>query len=85
MLTVLRTLTTKFTRVDTRIIVTSYFPILSPKSNPFKVPQLLTVHGIAFSPLATHGAVFDKLVTQCMQFWTESTAALTTAIAGCGD
>lgn len=84
MLTLLKAVTAKFPRADLRIIVTSYFPILSP-SEPFKVPLLLAAHGVAFSPLAPANVVFDKIVAQSVQFWKESTACLNTAIQRCGD
>jgi lysophospholipase L1-like esterase len=85
MLTLLKEVTDKFRRSDLRIVVTSYFPILSSKSEPFKVPLLLAVHGIAMSPFATQKTVFDKIVAQCQQFYTDSTAALKKAIQRCAD
>jgi hypothetical protein len=85
MLTLLKAVTKKFTRSALRIVVTSYFPILSPKSEPFKVPLFLAIHGVGFTPLASQSIVFDKIVAQCLQFWKDSSASLKIAITNAGD
>lgn len=70
-----------FPMPSTRIIVTSYYPILSELSNPLRVPQLLEFQGV-FAPLdfATAPAVQNPVVQHCLRFWRESTASLIDAV-----
>jgi hypothetical protein len=85
MITVLESVITKFPSNRIQIAVTSYFPILSSLSEPELVPNLLAVHGLDFSPLASEEGVFNKIVAQCQQFWRDSSAALVAAITQVGD
>jgi hypothetical protein len=73
----------KFTSATTRIIVTSYFPILSAKSDPLRLPKLLSLHGIDIDPLVTAigGFVFNKILRQCQMFFDRSNASLLAAVS----
>jgi hypothetical protein len=71
----------RFDNPATRVIVTPYYPVLSPLSKPFGVPWLLASEGLALPAGADLVAGTNIVVTKCMQFWHESTAALTRAVA----
>lgn len=66
----------------TRILVTGYYPILSSKSNPLHIPQLLEFQGL-FAPMdfAAAPAMQNPVINHCMRFWTESTASLAEAVS----
>ena len=82
MQTVLLQVLAKFPRAD-RIIVTSYYPILSPDSRPLRVPFLLQTYGVGVPFFVDSQAVLTKTVALCMQFWTESSLHLQRAVMAC--
>ena len=82
MLTVLMQIAVKFPKTD-RIIVTSYYPVLSPESQPFRIPFLLQTYGVGMPFFMNQDLVFRKIVALCMQFWTESSVRLQHAAAAC--
>jgi lysophospholipase L1-like esterase len=71
----------RFPNPATRIVVTPYYPILSPLSRPFGVPFLLANEGLTLPPGLDPLAGTNIVVAKCMQFWQDSTAALTEAVA----
>ena len=71
----------RFDDPATRVIVTPYYPVLSPLSKPFGIPWLLSSEGLALPPGADLVTGTNIVVAKCMQFWHESTAALTRAVA----
>jgi hypothetical protein len=71
----------RFDNPATPVIVTPYYPVLSPLSKPFGVPWLLASEGLALPPGADLVAGTNIVVAKCMQFWHESAAALTRAVA----
>jgi len=85
MLTLLKAVSATFTRANLPIVVTSYFPILSPLSDPFMMSIFLAVQGIALSPIAPAGPIVGKIVAQCLQFWRDSATSLAAAVNECGD
>lgn len=72
----------RFSNAATAIIVPAYFPILSTRSTPFRIPRMLIINGVEPAPpeLITPQAFFDAIVQRCLQFWTESTDALRRAV-----
>jgi len=85
MLTLLDNITQRFFGQDLPIVVTGYYPIVSPKTDPVKTPRVLAAYGVSFSPLAGSATVFDKIVALSMQFWQDSTEQLMNAVHDCGD
>lgn len=71
----------RFTNPAARVIVTTYYPILSPLSRPFGVPFLLANEGLALPSGIDPLAGTNIVVAKCMQFWQESTVALADAVA----
>jgi hypothetical protein len=71
----------RFPHASTRIVVTSYYPILGPLSTPFRIPRVLIMNGIHPMPeLAAAPGFFDLIVERCQIFWRESTACLQRAV-----
>lgn len=75
----------RFDHVSTRIIVTPYYPVLSPLSRPFGIPWLLASEGLALPAGIDLVAGTNIVVDKCMQFWDESTYGLTKAIDEAND
>jgi hypothetical protein len=63
--------------------VTGYFPILSSKSDPLKMPKLLNLHGIDIDTLVTTigSRVFSKILRQCQMFFDRSNASILAAVS----
>lgn len=70
----------RFDRAETRVIVTPYYPVLSPLSRPFGIPWLLASEGLALPGGVDLVTGTNIVVAKCMQFWTESNAALARAV-----
>ena len=70
----------RFTNPTARVIVTTYYPILSPLSRPFGVPFLLANEGLTLPSGIDPLAGTNIVVAKCMQFWQESTTALAQAV-----
>ena len=69
----------KFRHPDCRIIVTGYFPILSGKSAPDKIPQLLMAWGVpAIGPI-------EQTIDLALDFWRKSDDALASAVKAVND
>lgn len=60
----------KFTKA--RIVVTSYYPILSTDSDPLQVPKLLLLHGLALPNFVDAVPIVSKIISLCLQFWHDS-------------
>jgi hypothetical protein len=71
----------RFSNPATRVVVTTYYPILSPLSRPFGVPFLLAHEGLALPSGLDPLAGTNIVIAKCMQFWQESTVALGEAVA----
>jgi len=71
----------KFPNPNTKIVVTSYFPILSTKSDPLRIPDLLTLHAIAVPEVLDATPIIGKIVSLCLQFWHDSEMWLGKAVA----
>jgi hypothetical protein len=63
---------TKFSNPNTKIVVTSYYPILSRDSDPLRVPHLLQLHGIALPDFLDTVPLIQKIFSLCLQFWHDS-------------
>lgn len=81
MCVLLKAVAGKFDNPATPIVLTPYYPILSPRSKPFGIPWLLANEGLALPPQVDLGSGTNILVAKCMQFWTQSSAALRRAAA----
>jgi lysophospholipase L1-like esterase len=72
----------RFSNANTRIIVTSYFPIISSLSDFNLVPPLMEFLGAPMpqflSPVSLDftNPIMSKIVSLCLQFWHESSEAL---------
>lgn len=62
----------KFPNPNTKIVVTSYFPILSTDSELLRIPPLLQIHGIALPTQLYSDPVIKKIISLCLQFWNDS-------------
>jgi hypothetical protein len=70
-----------FDNPATAVVVTPYYPILSPRSQPFGIPRLLAHQGLAVPRELDLTIGTNPLVARCLQFWNESTVCLKRAIA----
>ncbi|HKD85502.1 MAG TPA: hypothetical protein VKB58_12195 [Terriglobales bacterium] len=71
----------KFSNPNTKIVVTSYYPILSTDSDPFRVPHLLQFRGIALPDFLDTAPLIGKIFSLCLQFWHDSEMWLGRAVA----
>ncbi len=62
----------KFPNPATRIVVTSYYPILSGDSDPLRIPHLLSVRGVPLPEFLDADPLVRKIVSLCLQFWHDS-------------
>lgn len=79
----LKTLVVRFAHPATQIVVTGYYPLLSPRSKPSHIQRVLLAHGLNPSPPAPLGSpsFLTLVVDRCLLFWKESTDCLRRAVA----
>ena len=70
----------KFSHPDATIILTGYYPIVSPESDPFAVEKYLNALCITIPIFMDRGLVLNRVVENSMQFWHESTRCLKAAV-----
>jgi len=66
-----------------RIVVTSYYPVLSPASHVGLLDDFMLTLGLPIAPLTRlidDNVIYDRIVSNCELFFTESTTALQGAI-----
>jgi lysophospholipase L1-like esterase len=82
MLTLLTNVTAKFSSQSTKIVVPGYHLMLSPLSDPIRLPGFLGVHGVQLTRFLTDlgDIVFSKIYKQCQMFYDLSNAGLTQAV-----
>ena len=82
MKTLLESIAAKFTKPSARIIVTSYYPVLSHQTHLPLVDAFLAVHGLALPSFLNilDGLVFGKIIANCEQFYAQSNHFLQRAI-----
>ena len=85
MLSLLGAARAKFRKPECRIVVTGYYTILSDKSRPLQIPDLLALQGMSVSEFVDESVFFDLLSDRCEEFFTRSDAALRAAVADAGD
>jgi GDSL-like Lipase/Acylhydrolase len=83
MLEILRQVTAKFPDPHTQMVLAGYYPILSPQSELFRIPQFLLMFGLSFPFFLPHGPILDKIIGLSMQFWKQSTEQLSLAVSDC--
>jgi hypothetical protein len=72
----------RFSHPDTKIVVTSYFPILTSASQFDLVPPLMEILGaplprlLSVDPFALENPIAGKIISLCVQVWHESAQAL---------
>jgi len=81
----------RFSRPDVKIVVSSYFPILTSVSHPSLIPAMVEFLGAPLPSLMTmstsanlvglNNPITGKIFSLCVQFWHESTAALAKCVA----
>jgi lysophospholipase L1-like esterase len=73
---------TRFSNPSARILLTSYYPILSRSSSITLVPTFLLLHGVVIPPfiVSANDLAFGRLVANCQQFWEESNACFVDAV-----
>ena len=72
MKTLLTAVAAKFPNPNTRIVVTSYYPIVSNNSDPLRIPHLLSVRGVALPDFLDTAPLVRKTISLCLQFWHDS-------------
>jgi lysophospholipase L1-like esterase len=82
MKTLLERVVARFTKPTAKIIVTSYYQILSHQSHLPLVVPFLAMFGVGLPPFLTllDGLVFDKIFANCEQFYVQSNRFLQKAI-----
>jgi hypothetical protein len=68
MLSLLNKVKAKFSKPSCKILVTGYYPILSGLSDPFQIPKLLSIHGIATPAFVQADDLVDPIIDRCEQF-----------------
>jgi hypothetical protein len=71
---------------NSKIVVSSYFPVLSSESDLDLIPAMVEFMGAPLpnfigGVLGTNDPVVNKIVSLCIQFWQESTLALGKAVS----
>lgn len=86
MLTLLKKVAAKFSAPSCKILVTGYYPIFSPKSNPLGVIKMLGLYGIGKPDFIVDDADFiNPVVDRCEQFFKQSATQLMQAVQDAGD
>ena len=86
MLALLNKVKVKFSKPSCKILVTGYYPILSAMSDRAGIPALLSLFGIAVPNFLEKDEDFiNPIFDRCEQFFNDSTAQLTQAVADAGD
>jgi hypothetical protein len=86
MLVLLQKVRVKFSKPSCRILVTGYYTIVSPRSDPLGVIKLLSMHGIAIPEFVdVEDDFIGPVIDRCEQFFADSTARLQQAIADAND
>jgi len=82
MKTLLGKVVSKFTKPTAKIVVTSYFPVLSELSLAPLVHAFLALYGVSSGLFFPHLAeqIVAKVVANCAQFWHESNAVFQQAV-----
>ncbi len=86
----LRHIVAKFSKPTARVVVTSYYPVLSEQSRFGLGNEFLLAMGVPIASLATlfpaaGMPIWGKVLGNCSVFFTDSTDALQRAIAAVGD
>jgi len=81
----LKAVSAKFTKPSCRVLVTGYYTILSPKSDPSHCRRLLAMHGVAAPAFVGEVDFVNVVVSRCEAFFSESTLGLTQAVAEAND
>jgi len=78
----LESVVSKFTKPSARIVLTSYFPILSDQSHPPLLEPFLATIGVSLPPFVNvlDGLVWDKIIAHCALFYDESNRLFNKAI-----
>jgi lysophospholipase L1-like esterase len=86
MLVQLKKVIAKFTKPSCRILVTGYYAILSPQSDPVGVLRLLSLFGIAVPAFLDKDIDFiNPVLGRCATFYRDSNQQLAQAVADAGD
>jgi hypothetical protein len=86
MLVLLKKISAKFSKQTCRILVTGYYPILSPLSDPLGVTKLLSLFGIAIPSFVDWDVDFiNPVLERCERFFNDSTQQLARAITDADD
>jgi hypothetical protein len=82
MKTLLESVINKFTKPTGKVVVTSYFPILSAESFSPLAPLFLAMHGVSVDPFFAFlgDGLLDKVVANCSQFYNLSNRMLRKAV-----
>jgi len=82
MLTLLTHITSKFSNPNTKIVVPSYYPILSEQSDLIRIPPFLELRGIFLTELLTKlgDVIFDTIFEKCQLFSDLSSVCLRQAV-----
>jgi hypothetical protein len=85
MLSLLKKISVRFTKPSCRILVLGYYPILSNLSDPLKIPDMLTMYGVAAPGNFAASPLRGPIVDRCQQFFKDSTKHLKKAVADAHD
>jgi len=80
MKTLLSEVLARFTSSTLRIVVTGYFPILSPQSDQSLFGDLLSIFGLQSQFIVGKDIIAERMTVRCMTFWQQSDAALSRAV-----
>jgi hypothetical protein len=82
MKTLLENVVGKFTNPSAKIVVTSYFPMLSDQSHPPLINVFLAMIGVSLPPFVNilDGLVLNKIIGHCSMFYDESSRFFQKAI-----
>lgn len=80
MKTLLTEIARTFLNPAIKVVVTGYYPILSPESDQSSFEDLLSLFGISIPGQLDADLILPEVTKRCMQFWQQSDAALLQAV-----
>jgi hypothetical protein len=80
MKTLLIEIAAAYTNPATKVVVTGYYPILSPQSDESLFEDLLNIFGISLPGQLDADLILPEVTKRCMQFWQQSDAAFQQAV-----
>jgi lysophospholipase L1-like esterase len=80
MKTLLTEIAETFSNPAIKVVITGYYPILSPDSDQSSFEDLLSIFGVSLPGQLDADLILPEVTKRCMQFWQQSDAAFLQAV-----